>query len=57
MSVQKDFVAPLGFEMARELSVEETGLVGGGMMKQTAGGKLSGSNGDWDAEVHYDIEW
>ena len=57
MSAKNDFVTPIGFEMARELSTEETSLVGGGRAKQTAGGKLTGSTNDWDAEVHYDVEW
>lgn len=57
MEVKNELVNPIGFEMARELSASETELVGGGRVKQTAGGKLSGQTGNWDAEVHYDVEW
>ncbi|AZR27629.1 hypothetical protein NX80_015515 [Xanthomonas vasicola pv. arecae] len=52
-----EMVSPLGLELARELSESEMEVVGGGAVKQTAGGKVSGSNGNWDAEVHYDVEW
>ena len=49
---KNEMVNPIGLELARELSVSETEMVGGGMAKQTAGGKLTGSTGNWDAEVH-----
>jgi hypothetical protein len=52
-----EMVSPIGLELARELSASETEMVGGGRVKQTAGGKLTGSTGQWDAEIHYDVEW
>ena len=48
-------IAPLGFELSRELTMEELQEVGGG--KGTAGGGVTVSSGRPDGEVHIDADW
>ncbi|SEM58250.1 hypothetical protein SAMN05428989_4110 [Pseudoxanthomonas sp. GM95] len=54
-----DTVSPLGFELARELTLDEMNSVGGGVAasKGTAGGSISVSTGRPDGEVHIDADW
>lgn len=46
---------PVCRTFAREISEQEMDMVSGGAKKFT--GKLSGSNGNWDAEADIEIEF
>lgn len=50
-------VFPLGYELARELTLDEMNNVGGGMYKGTAGASITVSTGQPDGEIHIDTEW
>ncbi len=50
-------VTPLGFELAREMTVQELQEVGGGRAKGTAGAGVTVSSGGPDAEAHVDLDW
>ncbi|MBB3815198.1 hypothetical protein FHY13_003583 [Xanthomonas arboricola] len=52
-------VSPLGYELTRELTLDEMNSVGGGVaaFKGTAGGSITVSTGHPDGEIHIDADW
>jgi hypothetical protein len=57
MSSLNNASAPLGFEMARELTATELERVGGGLKKGTLNGKVTHTPQGNDGEVSVDYEW